>query len=98
MGLSSFLRTQSGKPSRGTLLRVEIATWLGLLRWWPMWAALGLLLASMVVANQIPHRYVIDVGSPSDEAVVRNFHTRLSDSDAGPTYRWSDVYGYVLFP
>jgi hypothetical protein len=92
------LRPNSGKPIQRALLRAEAATWLGLLRWWPMWLALGLFVAAMVAAYQVPHRYAIDVGSPSDEAYVRNFHTRLTDTSTGPTYRWSDVYGYVVFP
>ena len=98
MGLQRLLRPNAGKPPLSALLRAEAATWLALLRWWPMWLALGLFVASMVAAYQIPHSYTIDVGSPSDEAYVRNFHTRLTDNSAGPTYRWSDIYGYVLFP
>src|SRR5690242_4149854 len=67
-----------------------------LLAYWPVWALLGLFILAVLVAYQTPRSYRVAVGSPSDEAYVRNFHTRLSDSTG--QYRWSDVYGYVLFP
>src|SRR5207253_9261288 len=50
----------------------------------------------LVGAYQAPHSYRVDVGSPRDQAYIRNFHTRLSEP--GHSYRWSDVYGYVSFP
>jgi hypothetical protein len=61
-----------------------------------MWPSLAFVVALAVVAYQVPGTYVVDVGSPSDQAYTRNFHTRLDES--GRTYRWSDVYGYVNFP
>jgi hypothetical protein len=50
----------------------------------------------LVASNQTAGRFNVDVGTPSDEAYVRNFHGRLLDG-ATP-YRWSDVYGYVSLP
>ncbi len=67
-----------------------------LLAWVPLWGFLASLLAGVVANYQIPRTYSVDVGSPRDEAYVRNFHGRLSDGSNA--YRWSDVYGYVLFP
>ncbi|HEX8231058.1 MAG TPA: hypothetical protein VF826_17355 [Chloroflexia bacterium] len=68
----------------------------GLLRWWVVWPGLMLVMGLSVAAYQIPGTYIVDVGSPQDQAYTRNFHTRLEES--GRTYRWSDVYGYVSFP
>jgi len=70
MGTQRPVRSNSGKPSLRVLLRADAATWLGLLRWWTIWLALGLLVAAMVAAYQVPHRYAIDVGSPADEALL----------------------------
>lgn len=67
-----------------------------LLLWWPVWAVLVAAMALAVAAYQRPGTYVVDVGSRSDQAYTRNFHTRLEEP--GRTYRWSDVYGYVSFP
>ncbi|MEP6774250.1 MAG: hypothetical protein ABJA50_01530 [Chloroflexota bacterium] len=78
------------------LLRGESSTLLSLLKWWVLLPVLLLFLGASFLLYQTPGNYGIDVGSPSDEAYTLNFHTRLSD---GPTtYRWSDVYGFVLFP
>src|SRR4029453_8939569 len=72
--------------------------WTGvlLLRWWGLWVVLILFVSGLVVAYQTPRSYLIAVGTPSDEAYVRNFHARLDDG--GTPYRWSDVYGYVTLP
>lgn len=78
------------------LLRSEALVALRLLRWLPVWAVLLLFLVGMVAAYQAPHSYKIDVGSPQDEAYVRNFHARINDTE--PSSRWSDVYGYIAFP
>src|SRR5437879_1791665 len=67
-----------------------------LLLWLPVWIVLALALFGMLAAYQIPRSYTIEVGTPQDEAYVRNFHARLEEG--GRAYRWSDVYGYVLFP
>ena len=77
-------------------LRSEVSIWASLVRWWPPWLAIALFVGALVASYQSPGRYSIQVGSPSDEAYVRNFHARMSDTS--PVYRWSDVYGYVLFP
>jgi hypothetical protein len=74
----------------------EARTLLRLLRWWPLLPLLLLFLGAVFLLYQKPGPYLVDVGSPSDEAYTVNFHTRLDDN--GTTYRWSDVYGYVLFP
>src|SRR5215212_3858894 len=50
----------------------------------------------MVLGYQVTRDYSVFVGTPQDQAYVRNFHARLDDS--GHPFRWSDVYGYVLFP
>ena len=78
------------------LARSEIGVAWWLLRWWAIWVALLLFLAGLVVAYQSPRSYTIEVGQPSDEAYVKNFHARLDDN--GISYRWSDVYGYVALP
>ena len=77
------------------LLRGEARTLLALMKWWVLLPVLLFLGASFLI-YQTPGNYAVDVGSPSDEAYTLNFHTRLSDGAA--TYRWSDVYGYLLFP
>lgn len=64
--------------------------------WWPLAPLLAVFLASVLWLYQSPASYTIDVGGPGDEAYTLNFHGRLADSQ--PTYRWSDVYGYVTMP
>jgi hypothetical protein len=77
-------------------LRDELPVARRLLLWLPVWIVLGVALAGMLAAYQVPRSYSIGVGTPQDQAYVRNFHARLGDG--GKAYRWSDVYGYVLFP
>ena len=79
---------------RGLLDELAIAR--VLLAWLPIWLLLIGFLVGLAVAYQIPHSYSIDVGSPRDQAYVRNFHTRLAEP--GHVYRWSGVYGYVSLP
>src|SRR5947209_1522803 len=67
-----------------------------LLAWPPVWVVLAATLVGMAAAYQVTRDYTVYVGSPQDEAYVRNFHPRLDEG--GRAYRWSDVYGYVLFP
>lgn len=74
----------------------EVGLLRSLLVWPPIWVALAVTLAGMVGAYQAPHTYLVDVGSPRDQAYVSNFHARLEEG--GRTYRWSDVYGYLAFP
>lgn len=74
----------------------ELAIARSLLLWLPIWLLTSAFLVALAALYQIPHSYTIDIGSPSDQAYVRNFHARLSD--ARHTYRWSDVYGYLSFP
>ncbi|MDQ3704288.1 MAG: hypothetical protein M3437_03520 [Chloroflexota bacterium] len=74
----------------------EVRFGLRLLRWWVVWPGLLLIVSLSVLAYQLPGTYVVDVGSPQDQAYTRNFHARLEEP--GGTYRWSDVYGYVSFP
>src|SRR5437868_3272424 len=77
--------------SIGRAIREE-ATAIGrLLAWLPFWVALVVVLGGLVLAYQVPHVYQVDVGTPRDQAYMRNFHTRLDDN--GRAYRWSDVYG-----
>lgn len=78
------------------VLRGEARTLLALLKWWVLLPVLLLFLGASFLLYQTPGHYVVDVGSPSDEAYTLNFHTRLNEGVT--TYRWSDVYGYVLFP
>lgn len=91
--------SSTSAPPRTTLpqlLRGEGRTLLALLRWWVFLPVILIFLGACFWLYQTSGNYVVDVGSPSDEAYTLNFHTRLSD---GPTtYRWSDVYGYLLFP
>lgn len=77
-------------------LRDEVGFYLRLLRWRAIWVVALVTVAASVAAYQRPGKYEIDVGSRQDQAYTRNFHTRLEES--GRTYRWSDVYGYVIFP
>ncbi|MDQ3930966.1 MAG: hypothetical protein M3328_17710, partial [Chloroflexota bacterium] len=77
-------------------LRVEVAMWLRLLRWWPAWAALAVTALGLTLAYQVPHTYAVDVGSAQDQLYVRNFHGRSEEET--PSYRWSGVYSYVAFP
>jgi hypothetical protein len=78
------------------LFRSESGSLGRLLRWWPVWLALVLFIGALVADYQTPGSYSVPVGSPEDEAYVRNFHARMADTT--PSYRWSDVYGYVAFP
>lgn len=66
------------------------------LRWIPLWLLVLLSMGVAVAIYQTPHAYTVLVGAPQDQAYTRNFHTRLEEN--GQLYRWSDVYGYVLFP
>jgi hypothetical protein len=96
LGSTTRARASAVPAPRPGTLASELALAGGLLAWLPVWLLLAAGLAGLVGAYQVPNTYEIDVGSPSDQAYVRNFHTRLEDT--GRTYRWSDVYGYVLFP
>ncbi|HST04932.1 MAG TPA: hypothetical protein VLQ48_09370, partial [Chloroflexia bacterium] len=84
------------RPTLSGVMGDEARTLLRLLKWWPLLPVLLLFLGAVFLTYQTPGTYLVDVGSPSDEAYTVNFHTRLDDN--GTTYRWSDVYGYVLFP
>src|SRR5689334_7918243 len=95
---TTLQQANASKATTGTLMRSELSVALGLLRLWPLWVAVAIFLGATFAAYQVPHTYTIDIGSPSDGAYARNFHGRLIDTDTGPNYRWSDVYGYVLFP
>lgn len=66
------------------------------LLWWPLAVLLALFLASVMQIYQRGGYYDIDIGALSDEAYTLNFHGRLADN--APSYRWSDVYGYVTLP
>lgn len=102
MPLSSYSRATHAVAVGGTRAKIratllsELTVARALLLWLPIWLLLALTLAGLVATYQVPRSYVIAVGTPQDEAFVRNFHGRLSDN--GRPYRWSDVYGYLLFP
>ncbi|MEO8286478.1 MAG: hypothetical protein ABI670_08580 [Chloroflexota bacterium] len=96
MASNSRFRTNQRTGTAGDVLRSEAKGLARLLVWWPVWLALLLFVGAIVAAYQMPHTYRVDVGQPSDEAYVRNFHTRLIENDTA--YRWSDVYGYVMLP
>ena len=83
-------------PSIPPVLAAEGRAARRLLAWGPAWLLLAATLVAIVAAYQTTRPYTVDVGTPRDEAYVRNFHARLQDVDR--PYRWSDVYGYVLFP
>lgn len=97
---SRYISKSSGRASEHQVAIAgaasELNTFARLLRWLPVWALLALTIAALIVAYQTAHIYRVDVGAPQDEAYVRNFHSRVSDP--APSYRWSDVYGYVAFP
>jgi hypothetical protein len=61
-----------------------------------VWVLTVALAVTVGLLTQRPVEVEVDVGSPRDEAFVRNFHTRLEEP--GTTYRWSDVYGYIALP
>jgi hypothetical protein len=75
-------------------IRGESATLARLLAWLPVWLLPVVLVAAVTLSTQRPMDFLLDVGSPRDEAFMRNFHTRLEEP--GVTYRWSDVYGYIV--
>ncbi|HET9494763.1 MAG TPA: hypothetical protein VFR15_11075 [Chloroflexia bacterium] len=77
-------------------MRDELSALVRLLGWWPAWLLPVALAIAVVLLTQRPVAVEVDVGSPRDEAFVRNFHTRLEQP--GATYRWSDVYGYIALP
>src|SRR5436190_2809319 len=77
-------------------LREEWSIARRLLLWLPLLVLLAIALLGFVAAYQSPRSYLLDVGSPQDQAYVHNFHARLQDG--ARSYRWSDVYGYVSFP
>src|SRR3954465_14886752 len=64
--------------------------------WWPLALLLAVFIGLAVWVYQAPGGYSIDVGGLSDEAYTLNFHGR--SGEVTPTYRWSDVYGYVTMP
>src|SRR4051812_25256973 len=74
----------------------ELAAARALLLWWPLWLLIAAALAALATTYQVSRTYTVNVGTGQDEAYVRNFHARLDDQ--GRPFRWSDVYGYVLFP
>lgn len=94
----------AARNSQGThVLRASLA-WLlsearflaSMLRWVPIWLLVFVATGLAIALYQTPHAYTVLVGAPQDQAYTRNFHTRLEEN--GQLYRWSDVYGYVLFP
>src|SRR6476620_10506961 len=60
-----------------------------------LWILLSLTLAGAIVAYQIHYSLNLDVGTPIDQAFVRNFHDPRVEDGTGRTFRWSDAYGYV---
>ncbi len=62
------------------------------------WLLPALTLVGMIAAYQVRQGYDIDVGSPGDDPYVRNFHTPLTDSQVGRSYRWTDAYSYLTLP
>src|SRR5213080_343463 len=64
--------------------------------WWPLAPLLAVFVGLVVWVYQTPANYTIDVGGLGDEAYTLNFHGRLAED--APSYRWSDVYGYVTLP
>src|SRR6476619_198948 len=64
--------------------------------WWPLALLLVVFIGLVAWVYQAPGEYSIDVGGLSDEAYTLNFHGRTGE--VTPTYRWSDVYGYVALP
>jgi hypothetical protein len=93
----------SSSRARGSLLRAaldavreELGALVRLLAWFPVWLLPAALVAAIMLSTQKPVEFRVDVGTPRDEAFVRNFHTRLEEP--GHTYRWSDIYGYIVLP
>ena len=84
------------EPAKGLLhlVRGELRSF-GRALWWPLVPLLLVFVASVALVYQTPAAYSIDVGSRQDEAYTLNFHAR---SDTVPSYRWSDVYGYIVLP
>lgn len=80
----------------GKWLASEASLLVRSLLWLPLWLLVLGMLAAIVALYQAPRDYSVQVGTPQDQAYVRNFHARLDDP--GRPYRWSDVYGYVDFP
>ncbi|HUS16500.1 MAG TPA: hypothetical protein VM536_15995, partial [Chloroflexia bacterium] len=62
-----------------------------------IWLLLAAAEAGAVAATQVRHAYDIDVGSPADQAYVRNFQERDVET-GGRTYRPSGVYSYLVLP
>ncbi len=63
-----------------------------------VWAIVALTLLGAVAAYQVRHAYDIDVGSPADQAYVRNFHDREAADSGGPTFRRGDTYSFLVLP
>ncbi len=99
---SSETPTVQSPTSRGGRSRVSsglagsTGSYLGLVRWLPLWLLPVLVVALTVAAYQTPVSFTVDVGSVQDQAYTRNFHGRVTEE--GRDYRWSGVYGYVIFP
>jgi hypothetical protein len=80
------------------VLRYEVLSVARLLTRPALWLLVVLALLGAAAAYQVRHSYDIDVGSPSDRLLVRNFHDPRTDGATGRTFRWSDAYGYVDLP
>jgi hypothetical protein len=93
---SSIVGPQGGCSGVARTVKHELSAARTLLLWLPVWLVLAATLVGMAAAYQVTRDYTVYMGTPQDEAYVRNFHPRLNDG--GRAYRWSDVYGYVLFP
>src|SRR6266568_9394030 len=63
-----------------------------------LWLLIVMALVGAMAAYQVRHNYDIDVGSPSDRLLVRNFHDPRIEAGSQRTFRWSDAYGYVDLP
>jgi hypothetical protein len=63
-----------------------------------LWIIVALTLVAAIPAYQVRHAYDIDVGSPGDQAYMRNFRDREFDDATGGLFRRGGTDSYVVLP
>ncbi len=69
---------RSSESLRGQL-RGRLGAHSGLVLWLPAWVLPAVIVVFTVAVYQSPLNFTVDVGSPQDQAYMRNFHSRVTE-------------------
>jgi hypothetical protein len=83
-------------------LRAEARLLWASLRDWRLLASLGLFLALLLLAAQVPLRYALDIGKEegylSDRPILADFHDPETSPSTGSTFRWTTERSLIRLP